>query len=116
MLLTNKADAMLSGGVSYQIEVTFFRTNLWFYLQSLQEKNQLPIHVLSQKATGAALVPLQLILKSCPKECRLVMDTVCIFWENTFIFINGFLFVFRIVTLHCLLPSKMAIMGFVVSY
>lgn len=54
MLLTNKADPMLSGG----------------------EKNQLPIHILAQKATGAALVPLQLILKSCPKEARLAMDTV----------------------------------------
>lgn len=54
MLLTNKADAMLAGG----------------------EKNQLPIHILAQKATGAALVPLQLILKSCPKEARLAMDTV----------------------------------------
>lgn len=29
---------------------------------------------MSQKATGAALVPLQLILKSCPKEARLFQD------------------------------------------
>nr|XP_046909522.1 uncharacterized protein LOC124490979 [Dermatophagoides farinae] len=52
LLLTNKADAMIPGG----------------------EKNQLPIHVLAQKATGAALVPLQLLLKSSPKEARLAAD------------------------------------------
>ena len=40
------------------------------------EKNQLAIHVLAQKPTGAALVPLQLILKSCPKEARLEKDKV----------------------------------------
>ncbi|XP_027200011.2 LOW QUALITY PROTEIN: uncharacterized protein LOC113794122 [Dermatophagoides pteronyssinus] len=52
LLLTNKADAMIPGG----------------------EKNQLAIHVLAQKATGAALVPLQLLLKSSPKEVRLAAD------------------------------------------
>lgn len=34
----------------------------------------MPIHVLAQKATGAALVPLQLLLKSGAKEARLTAD------------------------------------------
>lgn len=76
MLLTHKADPMLAGGVSISIKLSLDSRCLNCFIIP-QEKNQLPIHVLAQKATGAALVPLQLILKSCPKEARLSMDKVC---------------------------------------
>ena len=37
-------------------------------------KKQLALHILSSKPTGQAVVPVQLILKSSPKECRLFKD------------------------------------------
>lgn len=37
-------------------------------------KNQLALHIISSKPTGAAVVPVQLILKSAPKEIRLQKD------------------------------------------
>lgn len=37
-------------------------------------KNQLPIHILALKPTTSAVVSLQLILRSSPKDVRLVQD------------------------------------------
>ncbi|RWS27838.1 ion channel nompc-like protein [Leptotrombidium deliense] len=53
LLLARKADPLLAGG----------------------PKNQLPIHVIASKPTGAAVIPLQLILRSSPKEIRLIPDS-----------------------------------------
>lgn len=41
---------------------------------SPKPKQQLALHILSSKPTGQAVVPVQLILKSSPKECRLFKD------------------------------------------
>jgi hypothetical protein len=37
-------------------------------------KNQLPVHILALKPTTSAVVSLQLVLRSSPKEVRLVQD------------------------------------------
>ncbi|CAN7936922.1 unnamed protein product, partial [Ixodes hexagonus] len=52
LLLNRKADPTITGG----------------------PKGQLPIHVLSARATGAAIVPLQLLLRAGDKNVRMVQD------------------------------------------
>ena len=72
LLLTRKADPLIPGGVMTMNNLLTVYKNAFHF----QPKNQLPIHVLAMKPTGAAVVPLQLILKSCPREVRLAPDGV----------------------------------------
>lgn len=43
-------------------------------LKMFQTKGHLPLHVLSSRATGAAIVPLQLLLRAGDKNVRLIPD------------------------------------------
>uniref|UniRef100_T1JXK5 Ion transport domain-containing protein n=1 Tax=Tetranychus urticae TaxID=32264 RepID=T1JXK5_TETUR len=52
LLLSRGADPLIAGG----------------------PKDQLPVHVISMKQTGAAVAPLQLLLRSTPKSMRLIPD------------------------------------------
>ena len=74
LLLTRKADPLIPGGVIKINHLQFIQILSNFI--NAQPKKQLPIHVLAMKPTGAAVVPLQLILKSCPREVRLAPDGV----------------------------------------